>query len=145
MVHFIKGAIIKKEGKWKTIENNWYFDFPAHGGLIVSAKEFAKIFQDLISDNPKLLKKQTVDLFFTEQIKYKNTRIAISWFIFNYGDKTMYSHRGGGIGYATEVRYYPKYGVFTILFINNTDQKSLGLMNKLDKGIINIIHLNKDK
>jgi CubicO group peptidase (beta-lactamase class C family) len=133
---FLKGAKAKKEGKWKTLDRNWYFNFPSHGGLIVSAREYAKIFQDLLKDDSKLLSKTSKELFFSEQIRFKHKRKAIGWSIREFEGIKYYSHTGGGLGYVSEVRYYPKYNIISVLQINRTNAKALNILNQLDKEII---------
>jgi len=131
----IKGGKFKNEGKWIRLDKQWYFNFPAHGGLIVSAKELSKIFQNLISEYPKLLNKQMIDLFFTEQVKKEDNRLAISWFITNKNGNDYYSHDGGGFGYFAEVSYYPKNEIFIIKMTNNTVPNS-NLLNKIDDKVL---------
>ncbi len=132
MANSIKGANIKNEGKWNTLDNFCYFNFPAHGGIIISAKEFAKIFQNLVSENSVLLSKPMVDLFFTEQFQYKDTRMAITWFISEYNGSTYYWHRGRGLGFSSEIRYYEKEGVYSLMLVNDSADKSLNMLNQLD-------------
>jgi D-alanyl-D-alanine carboxypeptidase len=133
---FLKGVKAKKEGKWKTLDKSWYFNFPAHGGIIVSAREYAKIFQDLLKDDSKLLSKTSKEMFFSEQIRYKKSRRAISWGIKNFEGIKYYSHTGGGLGYVSEVRYYPKNNIISVLQINRTNVKALNILNQLDREII---------
>ena len=133
---FLKGVKAKKEGKWKTLDKSWYFNFPAHGGLIVSAREYAKLFQDLLKDDSKLLGKSLKEIFFSEQIRYKNKRKGISWSINEFEGIEYYCHKGGGLGYISEVRYYPEYNIISVLQINRTNVKALNILNQLDKEII---------
>ncbi|UCH13135.1 MAG: beta-lactamase family protein [Bacteroidales bacterium] len=138
---FLKGVKAKKEGKWKTLDKNWYFNFPAHGGIIVSAREYAKLFQDLLKDDSKLLSKTSKELFFSEQIKYKKSRRAIGWSIREFEGIKYYSHTGGGLGYVSAVRYYPEYNIISVLQINRTNIKALNILNQLDKEIIEEIDI----
>lgn len=138
---FLRGVKVKKEGKWKTLDKNWYFNFPAHGGIIVSAREYAKLFQDLLKDDSKLLGKNSKELFFSEQIRYKKSRRAISWGIKNFEGIKYYSHTGGGLGYVSAVRYYPEYNIISVLQINRTNVKALNIQNQLDKEILDEMDL----
>ncbi len=133
---FLKGVKARKEGKWKTLDKNWYFNFPAHGGIIVSAREYAKIFQDLLRDDSKLLSKTSKELFFSEQTRYKKSRRAIGWSIREFEGIKYYRHTGGGLGYVSEVRYYPEYNRVSVLQINRTNVKALDILNQLDKEVI---------
>ena len=133
---FLRGVKAKKEGKWKTLDKNWYFNFPAHGGIIVSAREYAKLFQDLLKDDSKLISKSSKELFFSEQIRYKKSRKAISWSIKEFEGIKYYCHKGGGLGYVSEVRYYPKYNIISVLQINRTNVKALNILSQLDKEVI---------
>ncbi len=138
---FLRGVKAKKEGKWKTLDKKWYFNFPAHGGIIVSAMEYAKLFQDLLKDDSKLLNKTSKELLFSEQVRYKKSRRAIGWSIREVEGIKFYRHTGGGLGYVSEVRYYPKYNIVSVLQINRTKVKALNILNQLDREIIEEIYV----
>ena len=134
----IKGIEVEKESPYKTIRNNWYFNFPAQGGIIASSKEFSKIIADLLQENSKLLKNQEKKRFFTEHFAIDEYRIALCWFI-NYLDGVKYyKSQGGGLGYVAEVRLYKDNHVGTIMLINQSDHTLLDILNDIDKEFIGL-------
>jgi D-alanyl-D-alanine carboxypeptidase len=132
MVLFLKGADIQIEKNYKTLENAWYFDFPSHGGIISSSKEYSKIFIDLLNEDSKVLSKPMKELFFKEQFTNSKQSMAISWFINNLNGMRYYWHQGGGLGYIAEVRIYRDKNIGTILLINQTDSSLLRILDDID-------------
>jgi len=136
MVLFIKDRNIKKEGKWKSLDKPYYFNFPAHGGIVASAGELSKIFIDLMGPSPKVLTGDSKNIMFTEQSSFKEHSIAVSWFKTNMNGEPYFSHQGGGVGYISEVRVYPEQLMGSVLLINRSDVDSLSLLNTLDSEFI---------
>jgi CubicO group peptidase (beta-lactamase class C family) len=132
----IKGIEVKSEDHYKTLESYWYFNFPSHGGIVASSKEYAKIFIDLLKDHPIVLSGPMKELFFTGQFKTSNREVAISWFIKSLNGKKYYYHQGGGIGYISEVRIYKGNGIGTILVINQSEPSLLKILNEIDIELI---------
>lgn len=136
MVRSLKGVRVQKEGKWKSLDRSWYFNFPAHGGIVASAPEYVKIFTDLASGNSQLLSQKSLDLLFTKQKEYKKHQVALAWFIDELNGRRYYYHQGGGIGYVSEVRYYPDSNTVTLVELNATNHHNLQILNQLDEEVI---------
>ena len=82
MVLFLAGSETKAEDDWTSINGPFYFNHPAHGGIIASASEYAKIFMDLMKyEQSNLLTENFIKMMFSKQIQYDDTSIAMSWFM----------------------------------------------------------------
>ena len=62
---------------------------------------------------------------FTEQLRTDKIAFALGWFIQErdgrqQNGQRFFSHRGGGLGYVSEVRLYPESGLGSVLLINMT-------------------------
>lgn len=132
MVLLLKGRETKVEGKWKAIDKPFYFNFPSHGGIMASAREYARIFSDLMKPDSLLLSSATLATLFAEQKQYKDTTLAISWFKGEMQNRPYFYHQGGGMGFVAEVRIYPDDNIGSIILINRTDINSLAILNDLD-------------
>ena len=133
MVQFLEGSNTKSEGDWTSINGPFYFNHPSHGGIIASASEYAKIFMDLMSGNKSdLLSPEFIKKMFSEQIKYKDTTMAVSWFMDSMENIPYFYHQGSGMGYVAEVRIYPEDNIGSIILMNRTDHDALLTLNILD-------------
>jgi len=128
----IKGTVVKREDNYKTLENYWYFNFPSHGGIIASSKEYSKIFIDLLNEDSNILSRPMKELFFKEQFRIGKRNVAISWFIKDLNGIKYYYQQGGGIGYIAEIRIYKDDNIGTILLINQSDPSLLKNLNEID-------------
>jgi len=144
LVFFLQGSTTKTEGDWKSINPSFYFNHPSHGGIVASAKEYAKIFMSLMrTENSQLLSSDFISEMFTKQISYKDTTMAISWFMREMDGKTYYYHQGSGMGYVAEVRIYPQEKIGTLLLMNRTEYDALAKIKILDAEYIS--HLEKNQ
>ena len=138
MVMLLKGNETKVEGKWKAIDKSFYFNFPSHGGIMASSREYSKIFMDLLDDKSVLLSPESINTLFTLQRHYDDKSIAISWFKGEMQGKGLpyFYHQGGGMGYVAEVRIYPEMGIGSLILMNRTEVDTLSILNALDSEYI---------
>jgi D-alanyl-D-alanine carboxypeptidase len=129
----LKGAVLRRQGAWVGLDNRFYFNAPAHGGLITSAESFAVVLRDLLREDSRLLGEKARAQMFTEQVRTGRTAFALAWSIGELYGWRFYGHRGGGLGYVAEVRLYPESGLGSILVINKTTpsrRASLGILDR---------------
>lgn len=144
LVMFIHGSTTKSEGNWKSINRPFYFNYPSHGGIVASAKEYAKIFMSLLrNENSELLSPEFIDKMFSKQIQYKETTMAVSWFMGEMEGKPYFYHQGSGMGYVAEVRIYPQEKIGSLLLMNRTEYNALSKLNILDTEYISYLHQNQ--
>jgi CubicO group peptidase (beta-lactamase class C family) len=116
----LKGARLRRQGAWVGLENRFYLNAPAHGGILASARSYAEIFRDLLRADSRLLGPEARGELFREQVRTDKAAFALAWFIQESGGRRFYSHRGGGLGYLSEVRLYPESGLGSVLLVNMT-------------------------
>ena len=144
MSFFLEGSTTKAEGGWTSIHGPFYFNHPSHGGIMASANEYTKIFMDLMkNDKSDLLSQDFIKQMFTMQSHYKDTSIAISWFMGEMNDTSYFYHQGGGMGYVAEVRIYPEENIGSIILMNRTEYDALSKLNILDSEFISHLHKKK--
>lgn len=128
----LEGNRTVAEGKWKAIDKTFYFNFPAHGGIVASAREYSKIYIDLLKENSLLLENNTKQAFFKKQIEHEGKVLALGWFKKQVNNIPYLFHQGGGLGYISEVRLYPEEKIGSVLLINKTDLSSIKILDTLD-------------
>ena len=141
LVLFLQGSTTKSEGNWKSINRPFYFNHPSHGGIVASAKEYAKIFMSLLrTENSELLSSELINMMFSKQISYKETTMAISWFMGEMHGVPYFYHQGSGMGYVAEVRIYPEEKIGSLILMNRTEYDALSKLNILDYEYISHLH-----
>jgi CubicO group peptidase (beta-lactamase class C family) len=87
-----------------------YMNGPAYGGLICTATGFALFLRDVLKPTPTLLSPRTRDLFLTEQTTSSaaSTGMTLGWRIGRLENETYYGKPGGGPGFRSNVRIYPR-------------------------------------
>jgi D-alanyl-D-alanine carboxypeptidase len=116
----LKGARLRRQGAWVGLDNRFYLNAPAHGGIVASARSFAAVFQDLLRPDSRLLGAEARQELFREQVRTAKAAFALAWFIQERDGRRFFSHRGGGLGYVSEVRLYPESGLGSVLLVNMT-------------------------
>jgi CubicO group peptidase (beta-lactamase class C family) len=116
----LKGARLRRQGAWVGLDNRFYLNAPAHGGIVASARGFAAALQDLLRPDSRLLGAEARQELFREQIRTPKAAFALAWFIQERDGERFFSHRGGGLGYVSEVRLYPEKGLGSVLLVNMT-------------------------
>ncbi|PKF62022.1 serine hydrolase [Psychromonas sp. psych-6C06] len=131
---FIDGKLLGEyEGSWLHIENV-YLNGPSFGGAIGSATAFSKILQDLLSEQSKLLNKQSKQLLYSQQQTDagKNIEMTLGWHIGNLNGVRYYFKEGGGAGFRSEMRIYPSNGIASVIMANKTSLDSRKILSELD-------------
>ena len=97
------------------------------GGLYSTAADMAKFVAVELADTKtksgRLLKKETLEEMFTPQFPVDHQSAGYGLGIFKrfaFGT-VMYSHGGGGYGYDTEQRWFPKFGLGVVVLTNDGD------------------------
>ncbi len=116
----LKGGRLGRQGAWVCLHNRFYLNAPAHGGIVASGRSFAAVFQDLLGPESRLLGAEARQELFHEQIRAGRQAFALAWFIQERDGERFFSHRGGGLGYVSEVRLYPEKGLGSVLLVNMT-------------------------
>jgi CubicO group peptidase (beta-lactamase class C family) len=128
----LKGARLRRQGAWVGLDNRFYFNAPAHGGIITSAESYAEGFRELLGPGSRLLGEPARARLFTEQVRSGRTAFALAWSVGELDGRPYYGHRGGGLGYVAEVRLYPESGLGSILLMNRTSPSRRVSLDVLD-------------
>ena len=139
-MNMIKGFLVDKdligeyESNWLNIKNV-YLNGPAFGGLIGSAHSFSKFLQDQLKEKSVLFNNKTKKLLYTQQQdnNKKLIEMSLGWHIANVKNIKYFFKEGGGAGYHSEMRIYPKQKIATIIIVNKTSLNTKKYLNFLDK------------
>ncbi len=135
---FIDGSGLGEyEGGWLHIYNV-YLNGPSFGGAVGSALAFSKILQDLLSGHSQLLKEKTKQLLYSKQQTNsgKSIDMTLGWHINKLNGITYYFKEGGGAGFHSEMRIYPKRGFASVIMTNRTSFNSRSILSELDMSYI---------
>jgi D-alanyl-D-alanine carboxypeptidase len=99
-----------------------YMNGSAYGGLVGTARGFAKFLQDQLRPQPRLFTSATRSLFFSHQKTSRGleTNMTLGWRIGRLSDVLYYGKPGGGPGFQSNVRVYPERGIATAWLMNQT-------------------------
>ena len=99
-----------------------YMNGSAYGGLIGTARGFARFLQDQLNARSVLLGEQTRQLFFAAQQNSRGQAIetTLGWHRGQALGVPFYGKPGGGPGYHSNIRIYPTRGIATVWLANQT-------------------------
>jgi CubicO group peptidase (beta-lactamase class C family) len=99
-----------------------YMNGPAYGGLIGTARGFARFLQDQLRSKSVLFETETKALFYSPQQNNRGQAIetTLGWHRGRLADTSYYGKPGGGPGFRSNIRLYPEKGLATTWFINET-------------------------
>jgi D-alanyl-D-alanine carboxypeptidase len=140
LLNLIKGLVIDPwyvgsyEGRWLRIEPH-YLNGPAFGGLVGSARGFAKFLLDQLQPDSAILDASTRELFYTPQRTSRGMPVAMTlgWHVGRLGRVPFFFKEGGGGGFHCEMRLYPSPGVGTVVMTNATEFNVKRCLNALDR------------
>jgi D-alanyl-D-alanine carboxypeptidase len=116
-------------GYWATAEGRWSRAarlLPhgrGYGGLFCNAAALARVLQDLLRPEPRLLSPSLRDEMFAEQRTNAGERTAASlgWVVGELDGVPYVGKQGGGFGFHGNVRIYRTLGFATVLLANRTE------------------------
>ena len=122
------------EGRWLRIEPH-YLNGPAFGGLVGTARGFARFLLDQLQPRSAILDARARDLFYTTQrtTRGKPIPMTLGWHVGRLGRVPCFFKEGGGGGFHCEMRIYPGPGVGTVVMTNATGFDVKRCLNALDR------------
>jgi D-alanyl-D-alanine carboxypeptidase len=140
LMNLAKGFLIDRElvggyeGSWLTIRPH----FPngaAFGGLVGTARGFAKLLRDQLRPRSALLDEPTRGLLYAAQ---RTTRgrvvpMTLGWHVGGGTGAPIYYKEGGGGGFHALMRLYPAAGLGTVLMTNATGFDVTACLDALDR------------
>jgi D-alanyl-D-alanine carboxypeptidase len=100
-----------------------YMNGPAYGGISGTAMGYAKFLQDMLRKDSTLFSGKTKAHFFEDQTDASGNLMptTLGWHRGNLGQHVYYGKAGGGPGYHSNIRLYPKAGIATVYLSNKTE------------------------
>lgn len=138
--NLILGFLLDKNKMMYRADENWngfisfYNNGAPYGGIISTPNALRAYCQELLKVDGKLLPKLSIDEMLTEQKTSKGSKTAMTlgWFKGNLAGNDYYCHAGGGGGYYSEIRLYPKLGLGSIIMLNSSGMKDDRILDSLD-------------
>jgi len=138
------GGFLMEKDLFGDNENGWihirnvHQNGPAYGGAMGTAKAFARILQDLLSEDSKLLGPSGKQMLYEQQKLNSGEQIEMSlgWHIRKLDEQTYYFKEGGGAGFCCEMRIYPDSGIASVLMLNRTSFNFKKDLSKLDENFV---------
>ncbi|EPG75412.1 beta-lactamase [Leptospira fainei serovar Hurstbridge str. BUT 6] len=122
------------EQNWLRIRDH-YVDGPAFGGIICTINAIVSVLRDLLRENSKLIGSEMKHLLFKQQTNNKGEPIemTLGWHIGKLDQVSFFYKEGGGAGFHSEMRIYPKFRIATVVLTNNGIFDTRSLLNTIDK------------
>jgi len=142
-LNLARGFLIDREfvgepsGRWMEIRPH-YVNGPAFGGLVGTAKGFARFLQDQLADRSVLFNDETRRLISTEQRTLRGTPAAMTlgWHVGDLGGTRFLYKEGAGGGFRCMMRLYPGQGIGTVVMTNATRFGVGALLDALDESFL---------
>ncbi|MDQ7057593.1 MAG: serine hydrolase domain-containing protein [Ghiorsea sp.] len=127
------------EGSWLHIRNV-YVNGAAFGGVVGTPKAFAKILQDFLGDQSKLLGLQGKAMLHSQQTTNDGNTIpmTLGWHVGLLKGEKFFYKEGGGAGFHSEMRIYPKSNIASVIMTNRTSLNSRAILSALDEHYIGV-------
>jgi D-alanyl-D-alanine carboxypeptidase len=106
-------------GKWARFRH-LHMNGPAYGGIVGSARGYAKLLQELLQPKSRLFDEDTRALFFSEQRSRSGEPLptTLGWHRGDLDGVAYYSKPGGGPGFSGNLRIYRDQGIATVFLSN---------------------------
>jgi D-alanyl-D-alanine carboxypeptidase len=139
-LNLVRGFVTDKdvwggnEGPWVQVKDVCV-NGPAFGGAFGTARAFSRLLQDLLSDRPILLGKAGKELLFTQEKTAFGEKIDMTpgLHIGELDGERYYFKEGGGAGFHSEMRIYPKAGLASVIMTNRTSFNSRDRLTDVDE------------
>jgi len=120
-------------GRWVQFRNH-HVNGDAYGGLIGNAHGLARYVQALLARDD-FLSPISRALLFTTQPGPGPAR-SLGCFMGSLGDEPWCAHPGGGAGYYSEVRVYPRVGRASVVMFNRAGIRDERILDRLDRFLV---------
>jgi CubicO group peptidase (beta-lactamase class C family) len=139
LMNLLKGAVTDRrlwgdyDGSWLRLRSH-YVNGPAFGGLVGTGSAFGKFLQDQLQSKSALLASATRRLFETRQANREGVPIpmTLGWHVGQVRGETYLFKQGGGGGFRSEMRLYPRTGIGSVVMANSSQFNSSKFLNQID-------------
>jgi CubicO group peptidase (beta-lactamase class C family) len=140
LMNLMKGLVTDSKF-WGGYEGNWlrlrshHLNGPAFGGLVGTARSFARLLQDQLRTKSVLLSPETKRLLETQQTDGRGKKIpmTLGWHVGDLNGTVYFFKEGGGGGFHSEMRLYPAKGIASVTMVNSTVFNSTKFLNRVDR------------
>lgn len=121
-------------GRWLRIEPH-YPNGPAFGGIVGTARGFARFLEDQLQPHSRLLDDATRALLYTVQRTTGGTAVpmTLGWHVGELNGMRFFYKEGGGGGFHAMMRVYPTQGVASVVMANATGFDVKRCQNAVDR------------
>ena len=121
-----------QHGQWLQLRH-LQLNGDAYGGLIANARGLAHYALSLLAGDT-LVSAASRDLLFgpARDAEGQSLGHSLGWFIGHLDGEPYAAHAGGGIGYYSELRAYPRLARASVLMLNGTGVKDVRLLDRID-------------
>jgi D-alanyl-D-alanine carboxypeptidase len=111
-----------------------YLDGAAYGGIVGTARGFAKFLQDQLRPQSVLFRDSTRRDFYAQQHITDGPVVptSLGWHVGSLNNKRLYFKEGGGGGFHCMMRLYPSSGIGTVVMTNATGFNVRNLLDSTD-------------
>lgn len=136
----MEGLTFERAGRFNSIPSDYYFDFPAHGGLVVAPKDTAAFLTAIVSTDPRILSEAGWERWFTPQ-DVADRKYALGWRVEETVNGLVLTHAGGAMGHSAMIRFYVDEGIATYFQSNILDSMRIErrYMNRVDSHARNLV------
>jgi D-alanyl-D-alanine carboxypeptidase len=139
LMNVFKPVLVDREfignyyGRWLELYPH-YLDGAAFGGLVGTARGFAKFLQDQLRPQSALFTESARRDFYEQQHTSAGAAVptSLGWHIGRRDDKRFYYKEGGGGGFHCMMRLYPSSGIGTVAMTNATSFNIRKLLDRTD-------------
>lgn len=139
LMNLLKGFVTDSKF-WGDYEGNWlrfkshHLNGPAFGGLVGTARGFARFLQDQLRTESVLFGPEIKRLLETQQTDSAGEAIpmTLGWHIGETHGVVYFFKEGGGGGFHSEMRLYPTMSIASVVMVNSTEFNSTKFLNRVD-------------
>jgi D-alanyl-D-alanine carboxypeptidase len=143
LMNLVKGVLIDRSlvgqyaGHWLEIRGH-YPNGPAFGGLVGSARGFARFLQDQVRPHSLVLDDATRSLFYAAQRTSRGAVVpmTLGWHVGERDGAHVYFKEGGGGGFHCMMRVYRNCGIGTVVMCNATGFDVRALLDAVDQAFV---------
>ena len=128
-----EGLLTSINWSWAEVRAIYVFG-PSYGGIFSTAEGMLTILQDLLKDQSTLLNDKSKTLLFSQQknSKGQSLKMTFGWHTATNKGRQYLFKEGGGAGYHSEMRIYPKEKLASVIIANRTSYDVSGKLTQLD-------------
>ena len=127
------------DGRWLRIQSH-YPNGPAFGGLVGTARGFARFLQDQLQPHSVLFGDASRTAFYAQQHTETGRPIPMTfgWHVGEKGGERFFFKEGGGGGFHSMMRVYATRGMASVVMTNATNFNVARWLNTTDQRIMNL-------